>query len=131
MVEPEHLRDRLNAVGGSLKPSDRVIAQMWVAWDDLEKQSRIYAQAKSWYQREKAKRVTELRAGGEKSAAAAELAAEAQDDIYRAHLGYRLAEQLVTVDREALRILHAQLDAIRTERADARAADAFLARDQT
>lgn len=109
----------------------QVIAEMWCYATDLRRQCEEHARAKSWYQREKSKAVVAARAAGEKSATAAEHAAEADEDIYAAHLAYRLAEQLIVADRAALNVLHAELDSIRTDRADARKADEFMARTQT
>ena len=113
-------------------PRDKqVIGEMWAYAADLRRQCQEHARAKSWYQREKSKVVVEARARGEKSATAAEHEAESRDDIYQAHLAYRLAEQLIIADRAALNVLHAELDSIRTDRADARKADEFMAREQT
>ena len=106
----------------------QVIAEMWAYHTDLTRQATTFAQAKSAYGQRVSKIVVQERANGEKSASAAEHTAESTDDVYRAHVAYRLAEQLITVDREALRILHGELDSIRTDRADARAADTFQAR---
>lgn len=116
----------------SQMPRDKqVIAELWCYATDLRRQCEEHARAKSWYQREKSKHVVEARAGGERSATAAEHSAEAEEDIYKAHLAYRLAEQLIIADRAALNVLHAELDSIRTDRADARKADEFMARTQT
>lgn len=113
-------------------PRDKqVIAELWAYATDLRRQCQEHARAKSWYQQQKSKVVVARRADGEKSATAAEHEAEADDDIYRAHLAYRLAEQMIIADRAALNVLHAELDSIRTDRADARKADEFMAREQT
>lgn len=113
-------------------PRDKqVIAEIWAYVADLRRQCVKHAQAKSWYQSQKSKCVVDARANGEKSATAAEHIAEANDQIYNAHLAYRLAEQMIVVDRAALSALHAELDSIRTDRADARKADEFIAREQS
>lgn len=113
-------------------PRDKqVIAELWCYATDLRRQCEEHARAKSWYQREKSKHVVAARTKGERSATAAEHSAEAEESIYAAHLAYRLAEQLIVADRAALNVLHAELDSIRTDRADARKADEFMARTQT
>lgn len=113
-------------------PRDKqAIAEIWAYVSDLRLQCVTHARAKSWYQQQKSKCVVTARANGEKSATAAEHEAEANDRIYEAHLAYRLAEQMIVVDRAALNALHAELDSIRTDRADARKADEFIAREQS
>lgn len=111
-------------------PRDKqVVALMWCYATDLGRQGQTFAEAKSYYQHQRSKRVVEARGAGEKSAAAAEHQAEADESIYRAHLAYRVAEQLISRDKAALNVLHAELDSIRTDRADARKADEFQARE--
>lgn len=116
---------------GNQSRENQIIAEMWAYHTDMGRQARIYAHAKSAYQQRLSTVVVEQRAAGEKSATAAEHTAESQDDVHNAHLAYRLAEQLLNVNRAALNILHAELDKIRTERADARAADQHMARTGT
>lgn len=123
--------DDVRARLGNAPRDKQVIGEMWAYAADLRRQCKEHAQAKSWYQQQKSKVVVARRADGEKSATAAEHEAEADDDIYRAHLAYRLAEQMIIADRAALNVLHAELDSIRTDRADARKADEFMAREQT
>lgn len=108
-----------------------VIAEMWVWHQELQYQARRFANAKTFHGREVAKVVIRERANGEKSAAVAEQRADMEEEIYSAHVAYRTSEQLVTGAKEALKILHAELDKIRTDRADARAADQFQARTQS
>lgn len=108
-----------------------IICEMWLWHNEMVKQARIFAEAKTEHGRQVAKVVIAERAAGERSAAVAEQKAELDDEIYKAHIAYRLAEQMITACREALRILHAELDKIRTERADSRAADSFTARNST
>ena len=113
----------------NLDGSNLAIAKMWIFHRDLEFQSWKYANAKSEYGRRFAKVVIQCRLDGSaKSDETAKSFAEMDDEVYAAHQAYRLAEQMVTADREALKILHAELDAYRTARADARMADEFQAR---
>ena len=118
-----------------LDGSNLIIARMWVYHRDLEFQSWKYSEAKTYSVRMKATLMTSLMAGtnGEKglSAAAAEQNADADPEVWKSALDYRLAEQMITADREALRILHGELDAYRTKQADERAADQFLTRTST
>jgi hypothetical protein len=62
------------------------------------------------------------------SAAAAEPQAESDPDVWNAALAYRMAEQMIAADKAALAILHGELEAWRTRKADERAADSFTAR---
>lgn len=110
---------------------NQIIAEMWAWQQEMTRQSHVFAQAKSFHGREVAKVIISERLAGEKSAAVAEKKAETVDEIYAAHVAYRLAEQLVYAAKEGLRILHAELDKLRTQKADARAADQFTARTQT
>lgn len=131
MNEPTPLERDLADIKYRLSGQSRenqIIAEMWAYHTDMGRQARIYAQAKSAYQQRLSTVVVTERAAGEKSATAAEHTAESRDDVHAAHVAYRLAEQLLNVNRAALNILHAELDKIRTERADARAADAHMAR---
>jgi len=134
MAEPTPLERDLADIKYRLSGQSRenqIIAEMWAYHTDMGRQARIYASAKSHYQKRLSTVVVTERAGGEKSATAAEHTAESRDDVHEAHLAYRLAEQLINVNRAALNILHAELDKIRTERADARAADQHMARTGT
>lgn len=108
-----------------------VIGRMWAYHKDLVYQSWVYAKAKTEYGRRLSAVVVRERMNGEKSATVAVHNAEITDEVYEAHLAYRAAEQMVTANREALKILHAELDALRTQAADRRAADAFTARTAT
>jgi len=118
-----------------LSGANLILARMWVYQRDMETQSRTYAEAKTYYERTRATLITTLTMadseGKKLSVAAAEQNAEADPDVWKAALGYRLAEQMVTADKEALKILHAELEKWRTERADERAADSFTARTGT
>lgn len=110
-------------------PRDKqIIAEMWAYAQDLRLQGETFAHAKTDYGRRLSSVVVQERANGEKSATAAEHTAEASDGVYNAHLAYRRAEQMIVADREALRVLHAELDSIRTDRADERAASQWEAR---
>jgi hypothetical protein len=114
-----------------LSGSNLTIAKMWVYQWDLELQGRIYADAKTEYGRRKARIMIEKRLAGEKSGELCAVFAEDDPTVAEAHLAYRLAEQMVGADKEALKVLHAELDDYRTKAADARAADSFIARTQT
>lgn len=114
----------------NLDGANLIIARMWVYHKDLEYQSWLYAEAKTEYGRRYARIVVQMRQEGEKSAEVAGRVADMDDKVHSAHLAYRLAEQMVTADREALKILHAELDKYRTEAADMRAADSFMTRIQ-
>jgi hypothetical protein len=116
---------------GNQSRENQIIAEMWAYHADLGRQARNYAGAKSAYQKRKSVIVMTRHMEGQKVVSTSEHAAEASDDVHEAHLAYRLAEQLINVNRAALNILHAELDKIRTERADARAADQHQARTGT
>lgn len=120
----------------NLTAENVIIRKMWIYHYDFEVQGKVYAEAKTYYERTKATLMISLMAGGVDgtkglSAAAAEQHAEADPDVWRAALGYRTAEQMRTADREALTILHGELEAWRTRKADERAADQFTARTQS
>lgn len=110
-------------------------ARMWIYHHDLEIQADTYARAKTYYERTKATLMTSLMVadgeGKKLSAAAAEQFADADPDVWKAALAYRLAEQMTGADKEALKILHSELNAWQTSRADERAADTFTARNGT
>lgn len=134
MAEPTPLEKDLADIKYRLSGQSRenqIIAEMWAYHTDLGRQARTYAGAKSHYQKRLSTVVVTERAAGEKSATAAEHTAESTDEVHAAHLAYRLAEQLLVVNRAALNILHAELDKLRTERADARAADQHMVRSGT
>jgi hypothetical protein len=116
------------AAADRLPVPNNLIRKMWVYHHDLEIQSWRYAAAKTDYGREYARIVVTVRNEGEKSAEVAGRVADMDPKVHDAHLAYRLAEQMVTANREALKILHAELDAYRTRAADERAADQFQAR---
>jgi hypothetical protein len=119
----------------NLAGSNLIIAKMWIYHRDLEFQAWKYANAKTYYERTKATLMTSMMVpdgeGKKLSAAAAEQFADADPDLWKAALGYRLAEQMTSANKEALKILHGELDAFRTKQADERAADSFLTRTQT
>lgn len=123
--------DGINQRMGNQPRENVVLASMWAYHKDLQYQSWVYAKAKTEYGRRTSVVVVRERMNGEKSATAAVHTAEASEEVYEAHLAYRAAEQMLTADREALRILHAELDVIRTHAADRRMADSFQARTQT
>lgn len=108
-----------------------IIGRMWVYHHDLEWRMKVYSEAKTEYDRRLSRIVIQMRNEGERNYDVCKHVAHMDDEVHNAHLAYRMAEQMVTADREALRILHAQLDAYRTEAADQRAADQFQARTQT
>ena len=107
-----------------LSRQDMLVMGMYIYQRDLEHQGRIFAHAKAEHDRRKAKHTMEKRyKGGEKSGEMCSVFAEAQDDVFEADLAYRTAEQMVTADREALKVMHAELEKWRTEQANERAAD--------
>lgn len=109
--------------------TNRILAMMWAYHTDLTAAGDEFANQKTECERLIAKTVITERAGGERSAAVAEQKALLSDDVYVAKVAYRAAEQRITANREALRILHAALDWERTKAADSRAADTFQARE--
>ncbi len=119
----------------NLAGSNLIVAKMWIFHRDLEFQVDTYAKAKTYYERTKATLMTTMMTadgeGKKMSAAAAEQFADADPDVWKAALAYRLAEQMMSADKEALKILHGELEAFRTQRADERAADTFQARTGT
>lgn len=121
------LPDALEDADRHSRPMDKVIGRMWAYHRDLELRAHEYALRKSHYERLKGASVLKARAKGERSADVATMGAIQEDDVFGALVAYRAAEQLRDADKEALRILHATLDKMRTEAADSRAADKFLA----
>lgn len=119
----------------NLSGHNLIIARMWIYHTDLEQQIDVYARAKTYYERTKATLMTSVMVpdgeGKKLSAAAAEQFADADPDVWKAALAYRLAEQMSGADKEALKILHGELAGWQTNRADERAADTFQARNQT
>ncbi|SDD42806.1 hypothetical protein [Auraticoccus monumenti] len=122
---------QLRRAGEHQDAAYRAIARMWVYHRDLELAGIEYSAAKSRYERLLGKIVVTERAAGERSAEVCIHKAMQDDDVYVARVQYRAAEQRVSADKEALRILHAELDDDRTRRADDRAAGAWQARSQT
>lgn len=122
----------LREVNASALPEEsKIIKKMYVVHHDLEHQGKVYADAKSEFGRLYARVVVQMRTEGEKSAEVAGRVADMDPDVHAAHLAYRLAEQMVSADKEQLKILHAELEAWRTRKADERAADQFQARTQS
>jgi hypothetical protein len=120
----EELRGDPNYTGSHL-----IIARMWIYQRDLEYWGNLYAEAKTNYGRMFGRAFAKARVEGAKSADDATHKAEDQDEVFMAHLNYRRAEQMVTANREALKILHGQLDEWRTNQANERAANQFLTRE--
>ena len=114
-----------------LTAENLIIRKMWIYHHDLEYQSWRFTAAKTDHGRLFARIVVQMRAEGEKSAEVAGRVADMDQAVHDAHLAYRLAEQMVVADKEALKILHAELETWRTHRADERAADQFQARTQS
>lgn len=115
---------------GQLSGPNLIIARMSAYLRDLRRQMGVYAEQKTNYDRLLSRVVVQMRNEGERNYDVCKHVAHMDQAVNDAHLAYRLAEQLITLDREALRVLHAQLDAYRTEAADQRAADQFQARMQ-
>lgn len=109
--------------------TNRILAMMWAYHADLVSAGVEYSNAKTENERLVAQVVITERAAGERSAAVAEQKALLDDAVYVARVQYRSAEQRITSDREALRILHAALDWERTKAADQRAADTFQGKE--
>lgn len=102
------------------------LSYAWLA--ELDRQGRKHAIAKSRYERLLARAIIRLRQDGvEKSGSAAEKRAEDDDEVWQAHLDYRLAEQLQNVARSALRVLEVANDNWRTQQANERRQDSFHA----
>lgn len=134
MSGPSPLERDLAEVHTRMRNANRpnqVIAEMFAYSTDLRRQAGVYARAKTEYERVEARVVLTYRAEGEKAASVCERHASQDDRVIEARIAYRLAEGLVTADREHLKVLHAELDKLRTEAADRRAADSFTAREQT
>jgi len=119
----------LAATRGKAMPNV-AIERMWIYHHDLEFRVQAYAQAKTDYDRLLSRVVVQMRQEGEKSYDVCKHVAEMDPGVHDAHLAYRLAEQMMAADKEALKILHAELEAYRTQAADQRAADQFQARTQ-
>ncbi len=117
--------------GQNLSGANLIIAKMWIYHHDLEYQCWRYTNAKTEFGRLQARVVVQMRQEGEKNYDVCRHVADMDDTVHAAHLAYRLAEQMITADREALRILHGELEAYRTQAADQRAADTFQARTQS
>lgn len=129
-VDADLAEELANLAKGNLSGPNLIIARMSAYLRDLRRQMGTYAEQKSEYDRKMSRIVVTMRNEGEKNYDVCKHVALMDEEVHAAHLAYRLAEQLITLDREALRVLHAQLDAYRTEAADQRAADQFQARTQ-
>lgn len=106
------------------------IRRMWIYHHDLEIRVHEYATTKTEYDRLLSRVVVQMRQEGEKNYDVCRHVAEMDEEVHNAHLAYRLAEQMLSANKEALKILHAELEAYRTQAADQRAADQFQARTQ-
>lgn len=112
--------------------ANQVIAEMFAHATDLRRQGAWYAAAKTDAESRVGRVVWERREADPKEPlSAAEHWAACDESVRAARRAYRMAEQMVTADREMLRVLHAELDKLRTEAADRRAADSFTAREAT
>lgn len=133
LVRPDWDRDsELIKAEQHSRPADRIIASMWVWVTDLRYTSAELAVSKTEHERLMGKAVVRQRTFGEKSATVAEHRAIADDDeVFQARLRYRLAEHRIAEVKAALAVLHAQIDDLRTQAADARAAGAWEARSGT
>lgn len=120
----------------ALPKADQIIAYMYAYNLDLRYWVREFAEAKSEHTRLKAKYTLERRYGRdgsapEKSGEMCSVYADEQPDVATQELRFRTAENMMTADREQLKILHAALEKWRTDRADERAADQFQGRTGT
>lgn len=129
MSDPTPLERDLNEAAQRTRNMTRpnqVIAEMFAYSSDLRRQGILYARAKSHAERRVAQTVTTRKVNDPKEPVSlSEHHATDLDDVYVARVAYRTAEALMTADREHLRVLHAELDKLRTEAADRRAADSF------
>lgn len=115
---------------------DYVIARQWAYHRALGHAGRELARMKTIHDKLVAMTVIEQRAWGEKNGDVAAMHAIADDnpradEVFLSRLHYRKAEQDVTLYREALHGCQAELDDLRTQAADDRAASSFIARDQS
>ena len=123
------LADAAQRTRGMSRPN-QVIAEMFAYSSDLRRQGIVYARAKSAAERRVAQVVTARKVNDSKEPVSlSEHHATDLDDVFEARVAYRTAEALMTADREHLRVLHAELDKLRTEAADRRQADSFMARE--
>lgn len=127
--------DRIDRSAGLSKP-DHIIAYMYAYALDLRHWVQEFAEAKSEHTRLKAKYMMTRRYGrdgnpAEKSGEMCGVYADEQEDVAALELRFRVAENMMTADREQLKILHAALEKWRTDQADARVADQFQGRTQT
>lgn len=127
--------DRIDRQASLSKP-DHIIAYMYAYALDLRWHVKEFAEAKSEHTRLKAKYTMEKRYGRngtepEKSGEMCSVYADEQPDVAAQELRFRVAENMMTADREQLKILHAALEKWRTDQADARAADQFHGRQGT
>lgn len=121
---------------GTLSKADHIIAYMYAYNLDLRYWVREYAESKAEHTRLRAKYTLIRRYGRdgndpEKSGEMCGVWADEQEDVAALDLRFRVAENMMTADREQLKILHAALEKWRTDRADERAADQFQGRTQT
>jgi hypothetical protein len=127
LADPLHagLVSALHDLGPYASQVTRLTAMRWVfAWE-LRAAGEEYARAKTTYEHHVDRRTVQLRAEGEKvSRAEAEQLARAEDAANELHLAYLLAEQKERAMRNFLGTIQSAQDAARTDRADARAADA-------
>ena len=111
--------------------ADRNIAAAWAYHEDLVLTGHRFGHVKTWCEYLISKRVMVLREAGERSAEVAAGQALQEPQIFEAKMQYRVAEQRITSDREALDIIQARLDDLRTQAADRRAGDEFHAKDRS
>lgn len=82
--------------------------------------ARHAAEAEADHKRLRAKRILNARAAGEKSIAAAEVVAEADDEVSTAYLRRLTTAAVADADRETMRTFRSSLEALRTAAASAR-----------
>lgn len=115
------------------EPGDVVtIALQWCYQAEMERQGAKFATRKTEYDRALGRAIVKYRTEGERSAEVASHRAHAEnDDVYQAHLDYRLAEQMLAAAKSGLGILSGRLSTWQTNQAAQRSADAFIARTNT
>lgn len=106
---------------------EQLTALQWVLNWDLQEQGIEFSRAKTDYERIRAKLIVKFRDAGEKSGEMAGMRADATDEVYLAHLRYRLAEQTERLARKRLDTISNEIDVWRSLNADRRKADAFHA----
>lgn len=126
LTVPLHAKvvETLRRLGPGATRGQRIVALQYDFNWEHEAAGRVFANAKTDYEKYVAKLKFRLMAEDPKmSAAKADIFAEADDEAYELKLQYLLAEQRERSMRKFLDTLKADLDNHRTDRADKRAGD--------